>query len=91
MHALPPSARGRIRAARLSHAAIEWGLRALGLESMSLAQVATALGISWHAANSAILTRVEQVLNEAPDQVEGAHMIGVESVFDGLCKSLWKG
>ncbi|MFC2472457.1 MAG: helix-turn-helix domain-containing protein, partial [Actinomyces sp.] len=42
---------------RLTHAAVEWGLRALALECMSVSRVAAALGISWHTANNAILTR----------------------------------
>ena len=32
--------------ARLTHSAVEWGLRALGLESMSISRVAQAPGIS---------------------------------------------
>ena len=64
--------------ARLTHAAVEWGLRALSLESMSVSRVAAALGISWHTANTAILTRAEQILNEAPDRLEGVEVLGVD-------------
>ncbi|WP_208320595.1 transposase family protein [Actinomyces sp. ZJ308] len=64
--------------ARLTHAAVEWGLRALGLESMSVSRVAQALGISWHTANSAILTRAEQILNETPDRFKGVEVLGVD-------------
>ena len=64
--------------ARLTHAAVEWGLRALSLESMSVSRVAQALGISWHTANTAILTRAEQILNEAPDRLEGVEVLGVD-------------
>ena len=54
---------------RLTRSAVEWGgLRALGREFMSVSRLAQALGLSWHAANSAILTRTEQVLNEASDR-----------------------
>jgi len=52
---------------RLTRSAVEWGLRALALESMSVSRVAAALGISWHTANNAILTQAEQILNETPD------------------------
>ena len=41
--------------ARLTRSAVEWGLRALALECMSVCRVAAALGISWHTANNAIL------------------------------------
>ena len=64
--------------ARLTHVAVEWGLRALSLESMSVSRVAQALGISWHTANTAILTRAEQILNEAPDRLEGVEVLGVD-------------
>ena len=64
--------------ARLTHAAVEWGLRALSLESMSVSRVAQALVISWHTANTAILTRAEQILNEAPDRLEGVEVLGVD-------------
>ena len=64
--------------ARLTHAAVEWGLRALALECMSVSRVAAALGISWHTANTAILTRAEQILNEAPDRLEGVEVLGVD-------------
>ena len=64
--------------ARLTHVAVEWGLRALSLESMSVSRVAQALGISWHTANTAILTRAEQILNEAPDRFEGVEVLGVD-------------
>ena len=64
--------------ARLTHAAVEWGLRALALECMSVSRVAAALGVSWHTANTAILTRAEQILNEAPDRLEGVEVLGVD-------------
>lgn len=64
--------------ARLTRSAVEWGLRALALECMSVCRVAAALGISWHTANTAILTRAEQILNEAPDRLEGVEVLGVD-------------
>ena len=64
--------------ARLTRSAAEWGLRALALECMSVCRVAAALGISWHTANTAILTRAEQILNEAPDRFKGVEVLGVD-------------
>ena len=63
---------------RLTHAAVEWGLRALALECMSVCRVAAALGVSWHTANNAILTRAEQILNEVPDRFKGVEVLGVD-------------
>lgn len=57
---------------------MDWGLRALGLESMSISRVATALGVTWHTANSAILARAEQTIVNDPDRFEGARVIGVD-------------
>ena len=57
--------------ARLTRSAVEWGLRAPALERMSVSRIAAALGISWHTANNAILTRAEQILNEVPDRFKG--------------------
>ena len=64
--------------ARLTHSAVEWGLRALALECMSVCRVAAALGISWHTANNAILTRAEQILNEVPDRFKRVEVLGVD-------------
>ncbi|QQC39087.1 transposase family protein [Actinomyces oris] len=57
--------------ARLTCSAEEWGLRALALESMSVSRVAAALGVSWHTANNAILTRAEQTFTGNPDRFDG--------------------
>ena len=64
--------------ARLTHAAVEWGLRALSLESMSVSRVAQALAISWHTANNAILTRAEQTITGNPDRFDGVEVLGVD-------------
>ena len=57
---------------------MEWGLCALALECMSVSRVTAALVISWHIANNAILTRAEQILNEAPDRFKGVEVLGVD-------------
>ena len=63
---------------RLTHAAVEWGLRALALERMSVCRVAAALGISWHTANKAILTRAEQAITGKPHRFDGVEVLGVD-------------
>ena len=64
--------------ARLTRSAVEWGLRALALEAMSVSRVAAALGISWHTANNAILTRAEQTITGNPDRFDGVEVLGVD-------------
>ena len=63
---------------RLIHAAVEWGLRALALECMSVSRVAAALGISWHTDNNAVLTRAEQTITGDPDRFDGVEVLGVD-------------
>ena len=64
--------------ARLTRAAVEWGLRALALECMSVSRLAAALGISWHTANNAILTRAEQTIVGNLDRFDGVEVLGVD-------------
>ena len=64
--------------ARLTRSAVEWGLRALALEAMSVSRVAAALGISWHTANNAILTRAEQTITGNPHRFDGVEVLGVD-------------
>lgn len=64
--------------ARLTRLAVEWGLRALALECMSVSRVAAALGISWHTANSAILAQAEQAITGNPHRFDGVEVLGVD-------------
>ena len=64
--------------ARLTHAAVEWGLRALALECMSVSRVAAALGISWHTANNAILASAQATLLDNPHRFDGVEVLGVD-------------
>ena len=57
--------------ARLTRSAVKWGLRALGLECMSIFRVAAALGISWHTANTAILASARATLLDDPHRFDG--------------------
>ena len=63
---------------RLTHAAVEWGLRALALECMSVCRVAAALGISRHTANNAILTSAQATLLDDPHRFDGVEVLGVD-------------
>ena len=64
--------------ARLTRSAVEWGLRALALECMSVCRVAAALGISWHTANNAILTSAQATLLDDPHRFDGVEVLGVD-------------
>ena len=64
--------------ARLTRSAVEWGLRALALECMSVSRVAAALGISWHTANNAILTSAQATLLDDPHRFDGVEVLGVD-------------
>ena len=64
--------------ARLTRSAVEWGLRALALECMSVSRVAAALGISWHTANNAILTSAQATLLDDPHRFDGIEVLGVD-------------
>ena len=64
--------------ARLTRAAVEWGLRALALECVSVSRIAAALGLSWHTANNAILTRAEQTIVGNLDRFDGVEVLGVD-------------
>ena len=55
---------------------------------MSVSHVAAALGISWHAANKAILTRAEQTITGNPHRFEGVEILGVN---DSRARPQWSG
>ena len=64
--------------ARLTRSAVEWGLRALALECMSVCRVAAALGICWHTANNAILASAQATLSDDPHRFDGVEVLGVD-------------
>ena len=63
---------------RLTRLVVEWGLRALALERMSVCRVAAALGISWPTANNAILSQAEQAITGKPHRFDGVEVLGVD-------------
>jgi len=48
------------------------------VEAGHLAPGPAALGISWHTANNAILTRAEQTITGNPDRFDGVEVLGVD-------------
>jgi len=56
---------------RLTHQAVVWGLRAQGVEYLSVA-------VAWHTASTSILTRTWQTIAGDLDRLEGVHTLGVD-------------
>ena len=74
-HGLERAASSR---ARLTQAAIEWGLEALVVDRLSVSRIAAALGVAWDTANAAILTAGQQLLLDQPDRLDGVEVLGVD-------------
>ena len=55
---------------------------------MSVSHVAAALGISWHAANKAILNRAEQTITGNPHRFDEVEILGVN---DSRARPQWSG
>ena len=70
--------RAAAKRALVTQAAKEWAIRAVGVEFMSVARVAAALGVSWHTEGDAILDRAKTVLINDPDRFRGVEVIGVD-------------
>jgi len=72
------ASRAAAKRARLTLAAEQWAIRAVGVEFMSVSRVAAALGVSWHTEGDAILERAKNTLLKAPGRLEGVEVIGVD-------------
>lgn len=64
--------------AKLTHAAVQWGLEALVVERMSISHIARRLGVAWDTANTAILEAGQRLLIEQPARLNGVAVIGVD-------------
>ena len=72
------ASRAAAKRAVLTLAAVEWAMRAIGVEFMSISRVAAALGVSWHTANDAVLGRAKNTLLKDSCRLEGVEVIGVD-------------
>lgn len=70
--------RAAAKRAVLTRAAVDWAIRAVGVEFMSVSRVAAALGVSWDTANDAILKRAKDRLINDPGRLKGVEVIGVD-------------
>ncbi|WP_126412662.1 ISL3 family transposase [Acidipropionibacterium jensenii] len=64
--------------AKISRGGLAWGLAGLVLDHLSVSRVAAGLGVSWSAANHAILAEGRRVLIDDPSRFDGVRVIGVD-------------
>lgn len=64
--------------AKISRGGLAWGLAGLVLDHLSVSRIAAGLGVSWSAANAAILTEGKRRLINDPHRFDGATTIGVD-------------
>ncbi|SQC36730.1 Transposase and inactivated derivatives [Rothia kristinae] len=64
--------------ARLSRGGMRWALEAIVIEHLTVSRAAAGLGVSWHTANTAILTAGKRRLIDAPGRFDGVRVLGVD-------------
>lgn len=64
--------------AKLSHAAALWALKSVVIDRLSIARVASNLGVSWHTANDAVLDTGRRLLIDDPHRLTGVRVLGVD-------------
>jgi len=64
--------------AKISHGGLGWALRGIVVDHLTVTRVAAGLGVSWSAANDAVLTEGRRRLIEDPTRFEGVAVIGVD-------------
>jgi len=64
--------------AALSRRALQWALKAIVCQHLSVARVAEGLAVSWNTANNAVLAEGRRVLINDPARFDGVAVIGVD-------------
>ncbi len=64
--------------AKISRAGLRWALEALVIDHLTVSRVAAGLGVSWSAANDAVLAEGRRVLIDDPSRFDGVAVIGVD-------------
>ena len=64
--------------AKISRGGLRWGLAGIVLDHLSISRVAAGLGVSWSAANEAILAEGRRMLIDDPGRFEDVTTIGVD-------------
>ena len=68
--------------AKISRGGLDWALTAIVVDHLTVTRAAAGLGVSWHTANSAILTEGRRRLIDAPGRLE--HLRGSALGFRNL-------
>lgn len=63
---------------KLSRGGLRWALAALVIDHLTIARVASHLGVSWHTANTAVLAEGRRALIGDPTRFDGVTVIGVD-------------
>jgi len=64
--------------AKISRGGLRWALEGIVVSHLTVARVAAGLGVSWHTANSAVITEGRRVLIDDPTRFDGVAVIGVD-------------
>lgn len=63
--------------AKISRLGVEWALRGIVIDHLTVTRVAAGLGVSWSAANTAVLAEGKRRLIDDPGRFDGVTTIGV--------------
>lgn len=64
--------------AKISRLEVEWALRGIVIDHLTVTRVAAGLGVSWSAANAAVLAEGKRRLIDDPARFDGVTTIGVD-------------
>ncbi|GAA4490416.1 ISL3 family transposase [Microbacterium panaciterrae] len=64
--------------AKISRGGLRWALKGIVLDHLSVSRVAAGLGVSWSAANDAVLAEGHRALIDDPARFDGVTAIGVD-------------
>ena len=63
---------------KISRAGLRWGLTGIVVDHVSMASIASGLGVSWNTANDAILAYGQELLIDDSARLDGVRVIGVD-------------
>ncbi|TYC95703.1 ISL3 family transposase [Arthrobacter echini] len=66
------------RRAKISRRGLRWALTGIVVDHLTISRVAAGLGVSWNAANDAVLAEGRRVLIDDPHRFDGVTAIGVD-------------
>lgn len=63
---------------KISRSGLRWMLEAIVIDHLTVTRAAAGLGVSWHAANTAVLAGGHRTLIDDPHRFDGVQVIGVD-------------